>query len=122
MANIASKINSRTVKGSNAIVRWGKNDTGLSVLYPKGITTSNGKLVVNHGYKRLTGNDIYRLGAGVTAVGLAAKGAQNAYRASHGAKYRAKASQFKNEMDNAFKGTKYEGLYIAPPRRKKKRR
>lgn len=70
----------------------------------------------------ITGNTLYRIGTGALAAGLAAKAAQNAYRAKNGAEYRQKAADFKNEMDAAFKGTRYEGQYIVPPRRKKKRR
>lgn len=70
----------------------------------------------------LSNDALYRIGTGAIAAGLAAKAAQNAYRAKNGAKYRQRASDFKQEMDAAFKGTRYEGRYIVPPRRKKKRR
>lgn len=63
-----------------------------------------------------------RIGAGVVAAGLAAKSAQNAYRASHGAKYRQKAAEFKKAMDNEFAGTKYAGKYVVPPKKKRNRR
>ena len=69
----------------------------------------------------VTGDTLYRAGAGLVTAGLAAKSAQNAYRASHGAKYRAKAKAWKNEMNSAFKGTQYEGRYDRPKRRRRKR-
>ena len=68
-----------------------------------------------------TKNQLLRAGTGLAALGLAAKAGQNAYRASHGAKYRSKAADFKTEMDRAFAGTKYEGKYVALPKKKRKR-
>lgn len=69
----------------------------------------------------ITGETIFRVGTGLATAGLAAKSAQNAYRASHGAKYRAKANEWKNEMDRSFAGTKYAGKYVVPPKKKKKK-
>ena len=69
----------------------------------------------------LSNDALYRIGAGVVAAGLAAKSAQNAYRASHGAKYRQKAAEFKATMDNEFAGTKYAGKYVVPPKKRKRR-
>lgn len=62
-----------------------------------------------------------RIGLGVVAAGLAAKSAQNAYRAKNAPKYREKAYEMKNAMDEVFSGTKYEGRYVAEPRRRRKR-
>lgn len=74
------------------------------------------------GEKRIISNDaLYRAGAGLATAGLGAKSVQNAYRASHGAKYRAKAQAWKNEMDQAFKGTQYEGHYEKIKRKRRKR-
>lgn len=67
-------------------------------------------------------NDKIRIGAAVATAGLAAKAAQNAYRAKNAAKYRKKALEYKNAMDEVFSGTKYAGQYVAAPRRKKKAR
>lgn len=69
----------------------------------------------------LTNKDLYRIGTGAVAAGLLAKSAQNAYRAANGAKYREKAVNWKREMDNAFKGTKYEGQYLKMSRRQQKK-
>lgn len=69
-----------------------------------------------------TRKTLLRIGAGAAAAGLAAKSAQNAYRATHAKKYRDKASDFRNAMDEVFAGTKYEGQYIVPPRTRKRRR
>ena len=62
-----------------------------------------------------------RIGAALATAGLAAKSAQNAYRAKNSAKYRKKAYEFKNAMDSAFSGTKYSKKYVAPPKAKKRR-
>lgn len=58
--------------------------------------------------------------AGAAALGLTGASALNAYRAANGAKYRAKAVKWKNSMDDAFKGTKYEGKYAIPEKKKRK--
>lgn len=63
-----------------------------------------------------------RVGSGLVAAGLAAKSAQNAYRAKNSAKYRSQAMEFKNVMDNEFAGTKYSGKYVVQPKKKRKRR
>ena len=69
----------------------------------------------------LTNNDLVRIGSAAATAGLLAKSAQNAYRAANGRKYRDKAVRWKNEMDNAFSGTKYQGLYAVPPRKKRRK-
>lgn len=57
------------------------------------------------------------LGVGLaTTAGLGAMAGVNAYRAANSRKYREKAVNFKNEMDNLFRGTKYQGKYVAQPR------
>lgn len=76
---------------------------------------------VNVPAKTISNNTLYRAGAGLATAGLGAKSIQNAYRASHGAKYRAKAQAWKNEMDQAFKGTQYEGHYEKIKRKRRKR-
>ena len=122
------KVNSDTInswrkKSANIgkmrenIEKWGNSDAvkpfDVIVRDPKG------------GYQsktiKITKNQVLRAGTGLAALGLAAKAGQNAYRASHGAKYRDKAVNFKNEMDNAFKGTKYEGQYSVLPKKRKRR-
>ena len=70
----------------------------------------------------VSNNTLFRIGAGATAAGLGIKSAQNAYRASHGKKYRDKAVAFKRAMDESFAGTKYAGQYVVPPKQRKKRR
>lgn len=67
-------------------------------------------------------NKTFRIGTGVAAAGLAGMAGLNAYRASHGAKYRKKAVEFKDAMDREFAGTKYAGKYIPLPKQKKKKR
>ena len=66
-------------------------------------------------------NDKIRIAAGIATAGLGAASAVNAYRAKNYQKYRQKAVDFKNAMDEAFAGTKYEGQYVKQPRRKKKK-
>ena len=107
-----------------AIDKFGKK----TILKPKVIGYEN--YIGDNGVKmvrektfgpHITGNTVYRIGTGAVTAGLAAKSAQNAYRASHGAKYRAKAQAWKNEMDQAFKGTQYEGHYEQIKRKRRKR-
>ena len=69
----------------------------------------------------LTRNQKLRLGAGSVALGLGAMSALHAYRAKNAKKYREKAVAFKNAMDDTFAGTKYEGMYVKQPRKKKRR-
>ena len=64
----------------------------------------------------------HKIAAGVLAAGLGGLAARNAYVASHGAKYRKQAVDFKNAMDDAFYGTKYHGQYIKAPKTSKKKR
>ena len=47
--------------------------------------------------------------AGAATVGLGAAAGVNAYRAANSKRYRKKAAQFRSAMNEAFKGTKYEG-------------
>ena len=72
-----------------------------------------------------TNNELFKIGSGLATTGLLAKYAQNTYRAVNAKKYRDKAVNWKNAMDDTFKGTKYEGSYIVPKRkygiRRKKR-
>jgi hypothetical protein len=73
--------------------------------------------------KRYVSNDkLIRAGAGLAAIGLAAKAGQHAYRAKNSEKYREKAERFRDEMDKAFAGTDYEGSYAKMSRRQQKRR
>lgn len=67
-------------------------------------------------------NAMLRLGSGAAALGLAALSAQNAYKAKNSGQYLERAEAFKNAMDDAFAGTRYENKYVAIPRQKKKRR
>lgn len=67
-------------------------------------------------------NKEIRIGAGIATAGLGALAAKNAYIATHKSKYINKADSFKRNMDEAFSGTKYQGQYVAPPKKKKKRR
>lgn len=70
--------------------------------------------------KTVSNNTLFRIGAGAVTAGLAAKAAQNAYRAKHGEKYRDKATAFKEAMDETFAGTPYEGHYEKVRRRRRR--
>lgn len=144
--NVGQKIgkSDRLTPVSEIVENWGKRDTiikpaGTKIIkktktkyiLPDGKTTySNNPLAtkitetvdakVPTQAKKISNNTLFRIGAGAVTAGLAAKSAQNAYRASHGAKYRAKAKAWKNEMDSTFKGTQYEGRYDRPKRRRRK--
>lgn len=63
-----------------------------------------------------------RMGAAAVTAGLAARAAQHAYRARNAEKYREKAERWKEQMDNEFAGTDYEGHYEKASRRQQKRR
>lgn len=76
---------------------------------------------VKKGLDFLQSDKAFRIGAGAAALGLGTASAVNAYRAKNASKYRQKAVDFKNAMDEAFAGTKYEGKYVREPRRKKRR-
>ena len=69
-----------------------------------------------------TANALLRVGAGVATAGLGAAAGVNAYRATHGKKYRQKAMNFRNEMDRVFAGTKYAGKYTVQKKAKKWRK
>lgn len=67
-------------------------------------------------------NNKVRVGAAALTAGLGTASAVNAYRSANSAKYRQKAIDFRNEMNKAFAGTKYEGQYVALPKTRKRRR
>ena len=111
---------------ANAIDKWGEHRkvTKTSIIDEEKLSGGKKKFIIKEGPDKvgMSRNDKLRIGAAVATAGLAAKAAQNAYRASHGAEYRNKALAYKNAMDEVFSGTKYEGKYVAEPRRKKKAR
>lgn len=69
--------------------------------------------------KTQANNRKYQLATGLVTAGLLGAAGVNAYRALNGPKYRAKAVGWKNAMDDTFKGTKYEGKYVVPVKKKK---
>lgn len=107
----------RVKKTQNKISDWGKEKKSHIEYYIDDKGNASKKTV--HG---LSNNDKLRIGAAAVSLGLAGKAAQNAYRASHGAQYRQKAHNFKTAMDEAFAGTKYSGVYVAPPKKRRKTR
>ena len=67
-------------------------------------------------------NSRLRTVAGAATLGLGTMAGINAYRAKNYRKYYDKASSFKNAMDEVFSGTKYSGQYVAPPKKRKRKR
>lgn len=85
-------------KAQSAIKNWGKGtDAG------KALETAT-KI---KGLNKVTNDTLARIGAGAAGVGLAAGAGYNAYRAATTKKAAQKAANFKREMNQAFKGTKY---------------
>lgn len=116
----------RLSEKGNAIEKWGESgkrthDRLEAVTKTVGDTEQVVGYKINKVEGKLNNNARLRIGAGIVTAGLAAKAAQNAYRAKNGAKYREKANDFRNAMDEVFSGTKYEGRYVAEPRRRRKR-
>lgn len=72
--------------------------------------------------RRISNDTLARIGAGAVTLGLAAKAGQHAYRARNAEKYREKAERWKEQMDNEFAGTDYEGHYEKVSGRQQKRR
>ncbi len=122
-ANTAAKLakkGKRLSELSEHVKNWGEEKSSIIPSYDKPVLGKDGVWKYEH-VEAPSKNTVLRVGTGLAALGFAAKAGQNAYRASHGAKYRAKASEFKTEMDNVFRGTKYEGQYVAQSRKRKRR-
>lgn len=122
LAAEANKVSGK----ANKIDAWAKRKKKVST---SGYTKTVGKDgKITYAYHKgpdkevgLSNDTKLRLAAGAATVGLGAMSALNAYRASHPQKYRQKAVQYKNAMDEVFAGTKYAGKYVAEPRRRKRR-
>lgn len=111
----ASKLFNSIDDTSYAIEDWGKGQTKLPIKVKDDYAVGKKRNIT------VSNDTLYRIGAGTITAGLAAKSIQNAYRATHGAKYRQKANDWRNQMDEAFAGTKYQGHYEIK-RKKKSRR
>lgn len=115
---------------ANAVDTWGKATTGGKALEKiasnaysqrrgagRRLTNAVNKQLKAGGHGALseqisklgnvTNNTLARIGAGAAGVGLAAGAGYNAYRAATTKKAAQKAANFKREMNQAFKGTKY---------------
>lgn len=109
---------------ADAIDNWGKSGRRTSTEIQNVLDPKTGNVV---GYKAvktnkgLTNNGKLRLGAGIAAAGFGTAALVNGYRAKNYKKYLNKAYEFKNAMDEVFSGTRYEGKYVAPPKKKRKR-
>ena len=115
----ANKLSTKADK----IDEWGnyrKVSTSKPLVRDENGVWKRGKEVTST--EKYSRNDKIRMAAGAATLGLAGMSALNAYRASHPQKYREKAVQFKNAMDEAFSGTKYSGQYVAGPRRRKRKK
>ena len=71
--------------------------------------------------RRTTNSDYIRLGAAAATAGLAARAAHHAYRAKNAEKYREKAEEWKNAMDDVFSDTRYADQYAKLSKRQQKR-
>lgn len=107
----------RAKSAQNKISDWGKERKAHTEYYIDDMDNASKKTVYG-----LSNSNKLRIGAAAVTLGLAGKAAQNAYRATHGAQYRQKAHDFKTAMDDAFSGTKYSGVYVAPPKKRRKTR
>lgn len=122
-----SKRFQRIDKAAQALEDWGKGTTNINinklVVDPKtGQLVKKGALGKDGAGINIGNNKIFRVGAALATAGLAAKSAQHAYRAKNSEKYREKAERFRDEMDNAFAGTEYEGSYAKMSKRQQRRR
>lgn len=129
------KRNKPTVKleeAASAIEKFGKGTTKVPVglKYAKNVGgrveqaygNEAGAYVIGLKKRGVSNNTLARIGAGAATLGLAAKAGQHAYRARNAEKYREKAERWKEQMDNEFAGTDYEGHYEKVSRRQQKRR
>lgn len=115
---LAEKSKWMSEKGQS-IEDWGKQGRRVKNVLQE---NSDGSFYAKQVTGKIDNNSRVRIGAAAATAVLGAKAAQNVYRATHGTRYRQKAIEFKNAMDDAFKGTKYAGQYIVPSRKKKRRR
>ena len=114
-------------KAANGLEAWGKKSTNINfhrgVIDPKTGTIVKKGVLGKDGKGITVGNNkLFRAGAALATTGLAARAAQHAYRARNAEKYREKAERWKEQMDNEFAGTDYEGHYEKASRRQQKRR
>ena len=107
---------------SGKLENWGNRESKLSVNRP--VINDVGEVVGSKNVvnKNVSNNTLFRIGAAAATAGLAAKSAQNAYRAAKSEQYREKATRWKDEMDSNFVGTRWEGHYEKFPRQRKRRR
>ena len=114
---------------ANSIDKWGNRTTvgtKLAKAHNKTVTAfgKDGRAYegLHEKMRRTSNSDYARIGAGVAALGLAAKSYQHARRAKNSEKYREKAERFRDEMDKAFANTEYEGQYAKMSKRQQRRR
>lgn len=112
VSDIRKKLVNAYSENGNATANIAKNGKRSVITRHKGQNSSI----------RMTNSDYARIGAAALTAGLAAKAAHHAYRARNAEKYREKAERWKEEMDNEFAGTDYEGHYEKVSRRQQKRR
>ena len=125
--NILAKSANHIDAASEKLENWGKKEREFA-LKRLGIKDDKtlGRIPIQDATGKdkvikTTNSDLLRIGAAAATAGLAAKAAHNAYRARNAEKYRDKAMQWKNDMDEAFAGTRYEGHYERVPRRRRRR-
>lgn len=112
-----SKIQAQAGRSGSELVRKGAAKVGV------GSWKAGSKI----NSANLSNNTIARIGAGAIGAGLAGAAGYNAYRAATTKRAAKKATQFRSEMNKAFRGTQYasnnNGANSASkPRQGKKRR
>lgn len=105
---------------ANKIENWGKKTKKIEI--NKMVIDPNTKQLTKQAVfsKNPTNNTLFRIGAAAATAGLGAKAAHHAYRAKNADRYRDKAIRWKNEMDENFAGTMYEGRYDQVRRRRRR--
>lgn len=115
---LVSALGKKVNDSGDALNNWGHYNFTEKEIFNR-VTGKKEKVKVASEQKGFTNDAKFRIGAGVAALGLGAASARNAYIASHGRKYMDKAEKFKRAMDDTFSGTKYEGQYVAPIKKRK---
>lgn len=111
---------------SKGIADWGNKSTNINIMRPyvdeKGQLAKRGILGKDGKGIDVSNNTLFRAGAGLATLGLAAKAYQHGRRARNAELYRDKAERWKEEMDRNFADTEYEGQYAKMTKKQQRRR
>ena len=120
---------SSMTRAADAVEKWGQGySTGnkLADSYKNVLNaaekSTRGSAHTRIKMRTIKNSDYARLAAAAATAALAAKAAQNARRVKNSEKNLEKAQRWKDEMDDVFSGTDYEGSYAKMSRRQQKRR